>query len=81
VQFNSFVSKAATNAVIVGTPVMIQNFLLTVLSEGHFRILANRFNAFHFFPRNNGRGGLTSGLAYGLASVKSGPGGNYLLNG
>jgi len=28
---------------------MIYNFLLTVLSEGHFRIVANRFNAFHFF--------------------------------
>jgi len=27
-----------------------------------------------FFPRNDERGGLTSGLAYGLASVKSGPG-------
>jgi len=27
-----------------------------------------------FFPRNDERGGLTSGLAYGLASAKSGPG-------
>jgi len=34
-------------------------FLLTVLLERqyrHFRIFANRLNAFRFFPRNSGRG-------------------------
>jgi len=31
-------------------------------------------NAFHFYRCNNGRGVLTSGLALGLASVKSDPG-------
>ena len=40
-QFNAFASKAATNAVIVGTSAMIENFLMTVLSERHFRIFAN----------------------------------------
>jgi len=40
-QFRAFASKAATNAVIVGTPVMIQNVSLTVLSKHHFRIFAN----------------------------------------
>jgi len=35
------------------------NVLLTVLSERHFRISQR----FPFFPRNNRRGGLTSGLA------------------
>jgi len=29
VQFNAFASKAATNAVIVGTSVMIENFLMS----------------------------------------------------
>ena len=69
---NTFASKAATSAVIVGTPVMIYNFLLTVLSQRHFRISAN---AFHFFPRNNGRGTAQVDLPQvGLASVKSSPG-------
>jgi len=36
-----FGSKAATNAVSVGTSVMIENFLMTVLSERHFRSFAN----------------------------------------
>jgi len=36
-----FCVKTATSAVFVGTPVMIYNFLLTVLSERHFRIFAN----------------------------------------
>ena len=40
-QYNAVASKAATNTVMVGTPVMIYNFLLTVLSERHFRIFAN----------------------------------------
>jgi len=31
-------------------------------------------DAFHFFPPNNGRGDLTSRLAWGLTSFKSGPG-------
>ena len=35
------VEAAATTAVIVGTPVMIQNVLLTLLSERHFLIFAN----------------------------------------
>ena len=39
--FSAFASKAATNAVIVGTPVIIYNFLLAVRSERHFRIFAN----------------------------------------
>ena len=41
VQFNAFASKAATNAVIVGTSAMIENFLMTVLSEHNFPIFAN----------------------------------------
>jgi len=41
VQFNAFASKAATNAVIVGTSVIIENFLMTVLSERNFPIFAN----------------------------------------
>jgi len=32
VQFKAFASKVVINTVIVGTPVMTQNFLLTVLS-------------------------------------------------
>jgi len=54
--------KAATNAVIVGTPVMIANFLLTVLLERHFRIFSNWWTLSIFVPRNSGRGGVTSGL-------------------
>ena len=38
---NAFASKAATNTVIVGTPAMIENFLMTVLSEHKFPIFAN----------------------------------------
>jgi len=72
VQFNAFASKAATNAVIVGISAMIENFLMTVLSEHNFPIFANWLTLF-FFSRNNGWGVLTNGLAYGLASVKSGP--------
>jgi len=41
VQLKAFASKTATSAVIVGTPVMVYNFLPTVLSERHFRIFAN----------------------------------------
>jgi len=41
VQFNAFASKAATNAVIRGTSVMIESFLMTVLSERNFPIFAN----------------------------------------
>jgi len=41
VQFNAFASKAATNAVIVGTSAMIENFLMTALSERDFLIFAN----------------------------------------
>jgi len=41
VQFCAFTSKAATDAVIVGTSVMIKNFLMTVLSERNFPIFAN----------------------------------------
>jgi len=41
VQLNAFASKAVTNAVTVGPSVMIYNFLLTLLSEDHFRIFAN----------------------------------------
>jgi len=41
VQFNAFASKAATNAVIVGTSAMIENCLMTVVSEHNFPILAN----------------------------------------
>jgi len=40
-QFNAFASKAATNAVIVDTPVMIENFLMTILSEHNFPIFVN----------------------------------------
>ena len=40
-QFNAFASKAATNTVIVGTSAMIENFLMTVLSEHNFPIFAN----------------------------------------
>jgi len=41
VQFDAFASKAATNAVIVGTPAMIESYLMTVLSERNFPIFAN----------------------------------------
>jgi len=41
VQFNAFASKAATNAVIVGTSAMVENFLMTVLSDHNFPIFAN----------------------------------------
>jgi len=37
----TFASKAATNAVTVGTSAMIENFLMTVLSEYNFPIFAN----------------------------------------
>jgi len=37
----AFASKAATNAVIVGTSAMIENFLMTVLSEHNFPIFVN----------------------------------------
>ena len=72
VSLNAFASKAATNAVSVGTSVMIENFLMTVLSERHFRSFAN-WLPLSIFPRNSVWGVLTSGLAKGLASVKSGP--------
>jgi len=36
-----FCVEGSRKAVIVGTPVMISNFLLTVISERHFRIFAN----------------------------------------
>jgi len=49
VQSNAFASKAATNTMIVGTPVMIYNFLLTVLSERHFRIFTNWLTLSIFF--------------------------------
>jgi len=41
VQFNAFASKAAKNTVVMGTSVMIENFLMTVLSERYFPIFAN----------------------------------------
>ena len=41
VQLNAFASKGATNAVIVGTSVMIESFLMTALSERNFPIFAN----------------------------------------
>ena len=37
----AFSSKAATNEVIVGTSAMIENFLMTALSEHNFPIFAN----------------------------------------
>ena len=37
----AFASKAATYAVIVGTSAMIENFLMTVLSEHNFPIFVN----------------------------------------
>jgi len=44
---------------------MIYNFLLTVLYTANIVIFGFRtlINAFPVFPRKNGRGGLTSGLA------------------
>ena len=36
-------------------------------------------NAFQFYPRSSGRGGITSGLASGLASAKSGPAGATIV--
>ena len=51
---------------------MIYHFLLTVLSEGHYRIFKN-WLTLSIFPRNNGRGDLTGALASGLRSVKCGP--------
>jgi len=56
VQLKAFASKTATSAVIVGTPAMIYNYLLTVLSERHFRIFANLIDAFHFFLATMGEG-------------------------
>jgi len=56
VQFNAFASKAATQAVIVGTSVMIWNFLLTVLSERHSRIFANSLTLSIFFLTKMGEG-------------------------
>ena len=44
-QFNAFASKAAINAVIVGTPVMIYNFLLTV---GYFQSVIFGFSQIDF---------------------------------
>ena len=44
------------------------------VSERHFPIFAN-WLTLSVFLCNNGRGGLTSGLAWGLASVKSDPAG------
>jgi len=41
VQVNDFASKAATSAVIVGHSSNYSEFLLTVHSERHFRIIAN----------------------------------------
>jgi len=52
---------------------MIENFLMTVLSEHNFPIFANWLTLSFFFSRINGWGVLTSGLAYDLASDKSGP--------
>jgi len=70
---NAFASKAATNAVIASTPVMIYDFFDDCTFRSSFSDFWKLINAFHFIPRNNGRGGLASGLAWGLASVKSGP--------
>jgi len=42
-------------------------------SISSFTTLHKLINAFLFCPRNSGRGGLTNGSAWGLASVKSGP--------
>ena len=41
VPFKAFESMAATIAVILGTSVMIENFLMTVLSKRYFPIFAN----------------------------------------
>jgi len=50
---------------------------LQFVTDRTFRVSFSDFceliNAFHFFFVTMGEGGLTSGLAYGLASVKSGP--------
>ena len=50
------VEAAATNTVIVGTPVMIQNVLLTLLSERHFLIFANLLTLSIFFLATVGEG-------------------------
>ena len=42
-------------------------------SISSFSTLHKVINAFPFFPRNSGRGGLTSGIVQGLESVESGP--------
>jgi len=56
VQFNAFASKAATNAVIVGTPVMI----LECFTDRTFRASISDFrkliDAFHFFLATMGEG-------------------------
>jgi len=52
VLLNAFASKAATSAVIVGTLVMIWDFLLIVLLERQHRYLrlsANWLTLFHYF--------------------------------
>ena len=56
VQFNAFVSEAATNAVIVGTSVMIESVLMTVLSERNFPIFANWLTLSIFFSGVGGGG-------------------------
>jgi len=58
-----FVSKAATRPVIVCTLLNDLEFFIDRnlrASKSSFRKLINTFS---FFPRNNGRGDLTSGLA------------------
>ena len=56
VQLKAFASKTATSAVIEGTPVMIYNFLLTVLSERDFRTFANWFTLSIFSSQQWERG-------------------------
>ena len=72
---NAFASKAATNTVIAGLSSKDLEFFIERIrraSISSFSALRKSINVFLFFPRENGREGLTSGLAYSLASAKTG---------
>ena len=69
-----FASKAATSAVIVGNSSNNLEFFIDRTFRASYLAFRKLIKPFSFFVCNNGRGGLTNGLAQGLASAKSGPG-------
>jgi len=67
---NIFALKAATCAVIVGHFLRIYELFIDrsfSASMSPFAAKCKVINVFQFLPRNNGRGGLRSGLAQSLA--------------